>query len=321
MPEKQSALRKQPGRRLSTAEFVLRSQAVHGIDTYTYERTHYVGALLKVTITCPKHGDFEQAPDDHVRHGVGCAGCAGNRRHTADTFRDAAVCWHGPVYSYEKVVYVNNTTPVVITCPKHGDFRQSPHQHLTRTTGCLACGSGHRGPPRVTEQEFLTRARAVHGDGTYVYDQMDYVMSSAKITIVCPTHGPFEQIPGNHMAGSGCRQCSSSLGERAVRRALEAAGVVFVAQWQHPTLRYKLPLSIDFAVPACRALIEFDGEFHFRAVRFPGQSAKDARDDLARTQLRDALKNDWAAENGWRMVRLTDVAAVEQDLRAAGVIQ
>ena len=42
-------------------------------------------------------------------------------------------------YEYKKVRYVNNSTNVIIVCPKHGDFKQRPNDHL-RGKGCNDCG-------------------------------------------------------------------------------------------------------------------------------------------------------------------------------------
>ena len=46
---------------------------------------------------------------------------------------------HGNKYGYSKVKYVNSNTKVEITCPIHGDFEQSPSQHVYGI-GCKLCG-------------------------------------------------------------------------------------------------------------------------------------------------------------------------------------
>ena len=37
---------------------------------------------------------------------------------------------HGDKYDYSKVEYVNNRTKVCIICPEHGEFWQTPDNHL-----------------------------------------------------------------------------------------------------------------------------------------------------------------------------------------------
>ena len=49
---------------------------------------------------------------------------------------------YGDRYNYDKVEYLHSKSKVIITCHEHGDFMQSPNQHLEkRSTGCSKCGS------------------------------------------------------------------------------------------------------------------------------------------------------------------------------------
>lgn len=59
---------------------------------------------------------------------------------------------------------------------------------------------------KVTTQDFIEKAKAVHGD-KYDYTNVEYEKNSIKIKIICPIHNEFMQTPGNHLAGSGCSQC------------------------------------------------------------------------------------------------------------------
>ena len=62
--------------KLTTEEFIRRAKEVHD-DKYTYDKVDYVSSDKKVIITCidPEHGDFEQAPHNHL-WGQGCSKCA-----------------------------------------------------------------------------------------------------------------------------------------------------------------------------------------------------------------------------------------------------
>lgn len=59
---------------------------------------------------------------------------------------------------------------------------------------------------KLTTQEFIDRARAVHGH-TYSYDSSDYIQSHKPISIRCKDHGLFEQRPCDHWVGYGCPKC------------------------------------------------------------------------------------------------------------------
>lgn len=55
-------------------------------------------------------------------------------------------------------------------------------------------------------QKFLIKAKNRHGD-QYDYSSVNYIGSKIKVTVICPQHGPFELLPGNHLRGQGCQSC------------------------------------------------------------------------------------------------------------------
>lgn len=58
----------------STIEnFIKESNIIHN-NFYIYDKSIYKSAFVKLTITCPFHGDFQQTPDNHKR-GKGCPHC------------------------------------------------------------------------------------------------------------------------------------------------------------------------------------------------------------------------------------------------------
>ena len=60
-----------------------------------------------------------------------------------DKFIENAIEIHGNAYSYEKVFYTRGHDKVIITCRIHGDFMQSPSNHIHKGNprGCPTCGS------------------------------------------------------------------------------------------------------------------------------------------------------------------------------------
>lgn len=65
-------------KRKTTSQFVSEAIKVHG-NKYDYSLVNYINTHTKVSITCPKHGIFEQIPCDHL-HKHGCPKC-----HLEDT--------------------------------------------------------------------------------------------------------------------------------------------------------------------------------------------------------------------------------------------
>lgn len=135
-------------RRLSTNEFILKAKEVHG-DKYEYSKVKYRHSLIKVIITCPVHGDFEQKPNIHL-NGAGCQICSTiNKMSNTEEFIKKANLKHNYKYMYDKVDYKYSNLKVIITCPIHGDFEQKPNCHLNGT-GCPRCKES-KGEKRISE--------------------------------------------------------------------------------------------------------------------------------------------------------------------------
>lgn len=257
---------------VAAAYFLTRAREAHG-DTYDYSLVEFAGMRNKVTIICPVHGEFEQVAKHHV-DGAGCRECGtesmtrkakrprpyrrkpkaegtkqsgdvqpvvpargerfgdilgvdgpvhavcdpetakvsfkrgGTHRMTPSVFLARAYEAHGDKYDYADVVYVNKDTKVVIVCPVHGAFEQTPGNHL-KGKGCRRCS----GYAKLTQDEFVARAQQVHADadGEPLYDYSDTVFTTTaeKVTMVCPEHGPFTQTANSHLMGHGCPGCGN----------------------------------------------------------------------------------------------------------------
>ena len=125
------------------------------------------------------------------------------RKLTTQEFIDRARAVHGHRYDYRRVDYTSNKNKVSVLCSEHGLFLMTPNSHLLGQH-CPKCSGKHR----WTEQEFITRARAVHRNDKYDYSSVNYVNNSTKVSIVCREHGVFKQTPKSHLLGRGCITCA-----------------------------------------------------------------------------------------------------------------
>ena len=123
-------------KRLTTEEFVEKAKKIHG-EKYSYENTVYIKSNQKVNVTCPLHGNFLVTPN-HLLSGRGCPQCGKNYQLTTEEFVEKAKKIHGEKYSYENAEYKTTHERLIITCLIHGNFLQSPANHLTGK-GCPLC--------------------------------------------------------------------------------------------------------------------------------------------------------------------------------------
>jgi hypothetical protein len=119
-------------------KFIEDSKIVHG-DKYDYSLSVYVNWKTELKIICPKHGVFEQRPAHHVSLKQGCPKCKIEQQTlTKEEFIIKSKLIHGDKYNYSLVDYINNSSKVIILCPKHGEFKQTPINHL-KGNGCEKC--------------------------------------------------------------------------------------------------------------------------------------------------------------------------------------
>ncbi len=105
-------------------------------------------------------------------------------------------------YDYSNTNFVKSYEKVEIRCYKHGKFVQTPSLHL----GGSRCKKCSISPRLLSTEPFIQKARKVHGD-RYDYSILEYKGARNKVTVVCPKHGKFEQLPYCHLSGSGCKKC------------------------------------------------------------------------------------------------------------------
>jgi ssDNA-binding Zn-finger/Zn-ribbon topoisomerase 1 len=195
---------------MDTEKFIKRANSVHN-NFYDYSKVDYKNNHTKVIIKCPIHGEFLQRPADHLR-GQGCPQCgiikySSKRALGKDEFIKKANYVHHNKYDYSKVDYVNNSTKIVIICPKHGEFLMTPANHMSGQ-GCPICADKRLGrESHINKDKFIERAIDKYGD-RYDYSKVNYVDSRTKVTIICPKHGEFQKVPENFWAGSGCPKCT-----------------------------------------------------------------------------------------------------------------
>ena len=295
--------------KMTTSEFVEKAKQVHG-NRYDYSKVRYERTDKKVCIICPEHGEFWQTPNHHLK-GQGCPKCVigqpNPNRLTAEEFINKAIQVHGNKYDYSKVNYVGNKTKVCIICPEHGEFWQTPNAHLSKQ-GCPKC-VGHYSP---TNEEFIERARKVHGD-KYDYSKVNYIKSSEKVCIICPEHGEFWQAPSTHISQKcGCPVCKQSHLELEVRTYMENNNIIFEQQKMFNWLGL---MRLDFYLPGCNTAIECQGIQHFEPIDFGGKGKKHAKKLFKDNKYRDKLKKELCEEHKIKMIYVNYNDNVEDVLK------
>lgn len=203
-------------RKKTTAEFISDAIKVHK-GKYDYSKTNYISCKNKVEIICSIHGEFFQTASDHLS-GHGCKKCKFDklnklRKVNLKEFLERARKSHNNFYDYSLIekIYDCNNDKLKIICPIHRIFYQTASSHMSGI-GCKECyyDNVRKNPPNptITFDEFLERAKKIFRNK---YKYKNYENISSKITIICPIHGEYEQLPYSHLKSKGCVKCRGTV--------------------------------------------------------------------------------------------------------------
>jgi len=347
-------------KRKTQEEFISKAKKVHN-NKYDYSLVNYKNAHSKVKIICPIHGIFEQNPNDHL-HNHGCLKCAfekiaTKKRKPQEEFISRAKKVHNNKYDYSLVNYLNNKEKVKIICSIHGEFEQSPYEHL-EGKGCPECGKLKRAKSRIKNKSNRTMEKLKKLYPKYDFSNSKYTKAIELMDFVCPKHGKQSMRPNDMLNGHGCPKCgvelrnkdrkltveeikrrsienhgdvwdfsetvygnnnlerlkvrcktcgkinykppyriiygkcdycSESQGEKEVRLYLEEHDIKYEQEYCFPECKYIRELPFDFFLPELNTVIEYQGEQHYKKVKF--------FDDKNRF-LKDEIKRKFCLDNG-----------------------
>lgn len=255
-------------------------------ERYDYSSIDYTRNDVKIQIGCrvPRHGTFWVSPSNHL-NGTGCQMCFRNRQkriiekkklETLTTrkleFLRIANKLYGSKYTYDKVNYVDNSTPIDIGCPVHGIINMSPGPFLKR--GCSQCGrltgvakrkSAFEKTYTERKETFIKKANEVHNN-FYDYAKLVYVPTSRNtntIEVICPKHGSFYPTPHNHLNGTGCDKCVNVYSNEArtslcpITEYLDTNNIeYFFEDTEYHIAKFKY----DLVIPSFNTCIEYNGD-------------------------------------------------------------
>ena len=146
---------------------------------------------------------YEARRSDSVRIG------RSRGKQTLDiTHPDLVVEWHTSNRLTPSEVIPTSAQKVQWQCSK-GHIWSAAINSRVAGCDCPDCSYEMRSEDRKrTTMEYVSWVRILHG-GRYDYSLTFFDGVSAKIDIICPSHGVFSQTAKNHLNGHGCHQCAA----------------------------------------------------------------------------------------------------------------
>lgn len=244
--------KKRQGKRYGREYYIERAMEVHG-GKYVYNHFEPTDAMTPGLITCPIHGDFSMSMNSHVNQGQGCPKC----RHSGLTLEDIRGMLaeaDGGRYECIETERKNMNDKWRFLCPVHGEFEQSATKHLSGQ-GCPKCKKSLE--KFITFDEFVDRARKVHGD-RYEYPEQEMHGYKGYVDVICKVHGEFRQNVTNHLQGCGCPKCANN-NSRQEEELIDFLSSEGFGEFIRKDRKLISPYELDVYFPDRRIAIEYDG--------------------------------------------------------------
>ncbi len=288
---------------MNTKLFIEKANIKHN-DFFSYDKTIFISSKRHAIITCPKHGDFLQSPNNHLS-GYKCMECSTEQRSikksSRSTFNNSSKEKFGDKFDYSLVNYINNFTKIILICNLHGEIEVIPATHLNSKTGCNKCSNENSAAScRYEKEEIISLFNEIHRY-KYNYSNVVYKNNKTNIEITCKEHGSFWHSPKRHMNGYGCHDCKNtmSIGERTILNFLKDNNIKYIKQFTFEDCKYKFKLRFDFYLPDYDILIEFDGiQHYYPSPIFGGQKAFESQ------IIRDNVKTNFCIQKKKKLFRI-----------------
>ena len=192
-------------------DYIEEAQKIHN---YKYDYSQIIELPkrdFRVNIICQQHGIFEQSFHKHLS-GDGCKKCAFEKigkdkiEKAKNKFINDVTIKHNNKYNYSKLNYISAKEKIIITCPIHGDFEQTPNSHLNGN-GCGKCANEKtKERMAIPWNIYKEDLQKIHNN-KYNYSKVIWKGVDIDIIVECPIHGEFEIRPADHKRGRGCHSC------------------------------------------------------------------------------------------------------------------
>jgi hypothetical protein len=288
----------------TTEEVIKRFKYVHG-DTYDYSKVNYINSSNKLIVICKKHGDFLITRIAHEYYKRGCKKCKQGHYVDKSKIDKKNLMWKNKMnniwkgkYDFTDSHFSNKRCEVIVKCKLHGFFKSKVSVLNMGRGGCEHCCENKRQAKHTEKHQntFIQKASIIHKN-KYDYSLVNYINNSTKITIICPKHGQFEQVPYTHLSGCGCNFCKTSKGENKILDFLKKYNIQYEPQY-FVKINEK-NYFFDFYLKAYNIIIEFDGKQHFQPIKlFGGQNG------FQKIIHNDNIKNKYCYDNNINLIRI-----------------
>lgn len=266
----------------------------------------YIGANIPILHKCLIDEYEWYAKPANILSGKGCPKCANNIKRSRERYINEVSLINPNIDVLEK--YINVKTPIFHKCKIHNITWKTSPLSILQGCGCIECGKEKQTiQRRKSHEQYVEELGKINPDIVLIDT---YINAYAPILHKCLKDGnEWYAKPANILSGTGCPQCNESRGERQIRSWLNNQHISYESQKSFKDCRDIKPLPFDFFLPKYNTIIEYDGEQHFKPIKFFGGDKA-----FERRVKHDNIKNEYCKNKGISLLRIPHYKNVEEEL-------
>jgi hypothetical protein len=241
----------------------------------------------------------------------------------AEAIQRITECRGEGLFGFDRFNYVNNKGYVELYCLKTKKYFEVRFDSINRDgrkgCPCHECRTARTNEGNtLTTEEFITRVVAVWGQNVFDFTDTEYLGARYSVKLTCLSCGTtFKKIAAHITDGNGCTKChlKSSKGESRIIDFLYDNDILYQHEYMFDDCKgTKRRLPFDFYIPAFNTCIEFDGEQHYREVKWWG-----GKEQFDKLRKNDAIKTAYCKDNNIKLLRIphTDFKRIPEILEQA----
>lgn len=264
------------------------------VKSFGYELlSDYINCKEKIKLKHKECGCVFDTTYDHFkgsknREGSRCPTCNGGSKHTIENIKIYALNYGWTLISTE---YEDSYKKLHFQCSnghdKYISFTDFKNDEKRKCKKCL-------------NQEKTNEFKELAESLGYIFIEGFYENCESIFKLQCPKGHVFDIKYTNLKYKKGvCPCCKESRGEFEIRRVLNKNNIEFIKEYKFEDCKFKASLPFDFYLPNLNICIEFDGEYHYKAIDYFG-----GLDKFISRKINDTIKNKYCKDNNIKLIRI-----------------
>lgn len=258
--------------------------------------SEYTTALGHIECKCKIDGYIWNPEANSLLKGHGCPRCCKHESYSPEQFKSMVYKINSNITLLSE--YSGNQVPIKCKCEIDNYEWSTYPTHLLSGIGCAKCA----GVTTKTTKQFIDELFNIN---PYIKVLGEYQGNKNGIKCKCLIDGHiWYPSPNSLLEGKGCPTCKSSKGEKRVAKYLKLSTVNFKSQHIFDGCKNINNLLFDFYIPTYNTAIEYDGEYHYKIIKYKNESFETAEKRFLQQQINDNIKTQYCDEHNIKLIRI-----------------